>query len=259
MWDLVSWPGIKPRPHALGVQSLSHWTTKEVLLWKYLVIEDIGVPSKENRGADSVFLGAPHLLLPCYSLVSLPSPLPRHLWYFKLFHGRVPHAAFFFCLSYVGGAMSCKKTGEVSRLSSIRTVCFKWPRSDSLPATLSIQMLQDLSPLQTGSYLWILFPCLLWNTSKRIAHWTCLVAQWLWIRLPMQGTWGQGFDSWFRKIPCASGQLNLRTTTEAAHSRVCPRAREAATTGSLQPQLESRPQAASGESPHAAKTQCSGK
>ena len=30
MWDLVSQPGIKPRPPALGAWSLSHWTTREV-------------------------------------------------------------------------------------------------------------------------------------------------------------------------------------------------------------------------------------
>ena len=30
IWDLVSWPGIKPGPPALGAQSLSHWTTKWV-------------------------------------------------------------------------------------------------------------------------------------------------------------------------------------------------------------------------------------
>ena len=30
MWDLVPWPGIEPWPPALGVQSLSHWTTGEV-------------------------------------------------------------------------------------------------------------------------------------------------------------------------------------------------------------------------------------
>ena len=41
MWGLVPWPGIKPGPPALGVRSLSHWTTREVLapdfrglLWK---------------------------------------------------------------------------------------------------------------------------------------------------------------------------------------------------------------------------------
>ena len=31
MWDLVSRPGIEPRHPALGAQSLSHWTTREVL------------------------------------------------------------------------------------------------------------------------------------------------------------------------------------------------------------------------------------
>ena len=30
MGDLVPWPGIEPRPPALGVQSLNHWTTREV-------------------------------------------------------------------------------------------------------------------------------------------------------------------------------------------------------------------------------------
>ena len=30
MWDLVLWPGIEPRPPALGAQSLSHWTAREV-------------------------------------------------------------------------------------------------------------------------------------------------------------------------------------------------------------------------------------
>ena len=30
LWDLIPWPGIQPRFPALGTQSLSHWTTKEV-------------------------------------------------------------------------------------------------------------------------------------------------------------------------------------------------------------------------------------
>ena len=30
MWGLVPRPGIKPRPSILGMQSLSHWITKEV-------------------------------------------------------------------------------------------------------------------------------------------------------------------------------------------------------------------------------------
>ena len=30
MWDLVPWPGIEPRPPALGAWSLSHCTTREV-------------------------------------------------------------------------------------------------------------------------------------------------------------------------------------------------------------------------------------
>ena len=30
MWDLAPWPGIEPGPPALGTQSPSHWTTREV-------------------------------------------------------------------------------------------------------------------------------------------------------------------------------------------------------------------------------------
>ena len=30
MWELVPRPGIEPGPRALGVQSFSHWTTREV-------------------------------------------------------------------------------------------------------------------------------------------------------------------------------------------------------------------------------------
>ena len=30
MWDQVPWPGVKPRLPALGMWSLSHWTTREV-------------------------------------------------------------------------------------------------------------------------------------------------------------------------------------------------------------------------------------
>ena len=32
MWDLVPCPGIEPGPLSLGARSLSHWTTREVLI-----------------------------------------------------------------------------------------------------------------------------------------------------------------------------------------------------------------------------------
>ena len=35
MWDLVPWPGIESRPPALGVQSLSRWTTREVITMNF--------------------------------------------------------------------------------------------------------------------------------------------------------------------------------------------------------------------------------
>ena len=37
MWDLVPQPGVEPMLTSLGVQSLSHWTTREVSLPIYLL------------------------------------------------------------------------------------------------------------------------------------------------------------------------------------------------------------------------------
>ena len=37
MWDLVPWPGIEPRPPALGARSLSHWITRDILGFELLV------------------------------------------------------------------------------------------------------------------------------------------------------------------------------------------------------------------------------
>ena len=34
MWGLVPWPGIKPKPHAFGAWSLSHYTSREVPHWR---------------------------------------------------------------------------------------------------------------------------------------------------------------------------------------------------------------------------------
>ena len=37
MWDPVPWPGIEPGPPALVAQSLSHWTTREVPIYFYIL------------------------------------------------------------------------------------------------------------------------------------------------------------------------------------------------------------------------------
>ena len=39
MWDLVPWPLIRPRPPALGAGSLSHWTTRDIPAFVFLVIQ----------------------------------------------------------------------------------------------------------------------------------------------------------------------------------------------------------------------------
>ena len=46
MWDLVPRPGIEPGPPALGAQSLSHWTTREVPKINFLKQEI--TPGKEK-------------------------------------------------------------------------------------------------------------------------------------------------------------------------------------------------------------------
>ena len=40
MWDLVFWPGMEPEPPALGVPSLSHWTTREVPCYPHFLGEE---------------------------------------------------------------------------------------------------------------------------------------------------------------------------------------------------------------------------
>ena len=37
MWDLLSRPGIKLGPPAMGALSLSHWTTREVLIFIFYI------------------------------------------------------------------------------------------------------------------------------------------------------------------------------------------------------------------------------
>ena len=39
LWDLVPRPGIKPGPPILGAQSLSHWTTREVPIFIFIVVQ----------------------------------------------------------------------------------------------------------------------------------------------------------------------------------------------------------------------------
>ena len=70
MWDIVLWPGIKPGPPALGVLSLSHWTTRKVLgclFFNKLLLHDVQKttdwsatvltpPLLKLSGQDSVFL-----------------------------------------------------------------------------------------------------------------------------------------------------------------------------------------------------------
>ena len=70
MWELVSWPGIKPGPPALGAWCLSHWTTRKSL--ESLV----SFPSRPALGGATA-LCSQHLaglLLPKFSSVAQTYP-----------------------------------------------------------------------------------------------------------------------------------------------------------------------------------------
>ena len=50
MWNLVPWPGIEPGSPALGVQSLGHWTTREVLVVHFQHVQiDFLLPSLNSQ------------------------------------------------------------------------------------------------------------------------------------------------------------------------------------------------------------------
>ena len=44
MWDVFLQPGTEPGPPALGAQSLSYWTTREVPELNFLNIKQLRVP-----------------------------------------------------------------------------------------------------------------------------------------------------------------------------------------------------------------------
>ena len=48
-WDLVPWPGIESRPSASEERSLSHWTTKEVLLSSFFFFLSCKLLVKETE------------------------------------------------------------------------------------------------------------------------------------------------------------------------------------------------------------------
>ena len=50
MWNLVPWPGIEPGSPAPGVQSLGHWTTREVLVVHFQRVQiDFPLPSLSSQ------------------------------------------------------------------------------------------------------------------------------------------------------------------------------------------------------------------
>ena len=91
MWDLVHWAGIEPRPPALEVWSLSHWTTREVS-WP-ISFTHKGLLSKEFTMLFSIliqkiFLGFRVMIMSfCISLVSWirklrrSKSIPSDLWH----------------------------------------------------------------------------------------------------------------------------------------------------------------------------------
>ena len=70
MWDLVPRAGIKPTPTALGVQSLSHWTTRELLgvIFDRPGVQDSELPSRATCLRGRGGLGCPLVLVLCPSV-----------------------------------------------------------------------------------------------------------------------------------------------------------------------------------------------
>ena len=87
VWDLVPWPGIKPRPPALGTQNPSHWTTWEIPQQKLDLLQTPGSDSTVGPWAtglgDLGTSGHGKHSCPCTVLlplraVSLPFQLRNH-------------------------------------------------------------------------------------------------------------------------------------------------------------------------------------
>ena len=84
MWDLVPWPGIEPGSPALGVWSLSHWTTREVP-WR---ISDSSLCNKESGILARLFpfrkqMGTALRFIVCYTMQSICSAWEHSL---QLYH-----------------------------------------------------------------------------------------------------------------------------------------------------------------------------
>ena len=75
MWDLVSRPGIQPRPPALGAWSLSHGTTREVLQIPRFIEEAAEIREAQGLLKDTQFSAAPRIKFKCSVLGSCPARL----------------------------------------------------------------------------------------------------------------------------------------------------------------------------------------
>ena len=63
MWDLVPWPGVEPRPPALGAWSLSHWSTREVPWKSFSMQENPSKPQFSPGSSPALFWRLPHQAL----------------------------------------------------------------------------------------------------------------------------------------------------------------------------------------------------
>ena len=101
MWDLVPWAGIEPEPPALGEQSLSHWTTKEVPLKIYTCTSLVKVLKNSQINKNTCGLSAKTYGGFKNKLHSLPDDSVPLLWrpkreglmgHDRAWWGRLPHS-----------------------------------------------------------------------------------------------------------------------------------------------------------------------
>ena len=74
MWDLILWPGIKPKSPILGAWSLSHWTTRKVLAIISWCVLSLLVRSERCHNRPRMVEGL------SFSLVGWGSQVERRVW-----------------------------------------------------------------------------------------------------------------------------------------------------------------------------------
>ena len=163
MRDLVFWSGIEPGPCALGMQSLNHWITREVLthsLLSIFVIPDISfypIPSKSLH-----WLPLPNLALPASdSLLFLPTSVT-----FRTHIGTLSTLATSFIMLHFAYRQLLIKPAFLRQKTEGRQVPYSAVRKAGLKSPSLAAVWSDLSQFDLQRSWWIMIAPLL-------IQWSC--------------------------------------------------------------------------------------